>query len=432
MTSRPLTAMFTEPDDKKGPGMKTVTAPWVVPVGMPVIRHGSVVTADDRIIDIGERNNIAGKYPHLPNTDYPCVLMPGLINCHTHLELSYLKDDLPVGDNNSFVDWVTAIVAARVSADVSGDVKLAMAQKMIEQLSCSGVAVICDTGNEYYADLEKLSANRSPRVMRLLEFLGPNREAVANALETIGSLAESVAVTAHSPYSTGPELLLEIKRRCIRNRQLFSIHTAESRDEKVFVCGGHGRFRDFLQQRNSWDGMFPFEESDFSGTVQYLHHLGLLDERTLLVHCVHVDVEEIMLIEKTSAKVCICPGSNRHLGVGIPPVEEMVDAGVLPGIGTDSLASNPKLDMWREMGLMAENHPEIPCWQIIEMATLGGAIALGLEKDYGNLAIGKKSSFIHVSSPSLLACRDENELLEKLVTEGKPTNLEWVTTDLSR
>lgn len=423
--------MFAASDLKECGTMEIVTAPWIVPVGDPVIRNGSIVIAEERIFDIGAQERIVDEYPHLPQTLYSGVLMPGLVNCHMHLELSYMQSSELSEASHSFVDWIASLVAKRNRATVSRAEKVLLAVAMAHEQHRSGVAVVFDTGNEFFEELQKNCSSDDPRVIRALEFIGPNKNAVHSALATIASLDKSVSATAHSPYSTGAELLVEIKKRCSRLGHIFSMHAAESRDEIEFICRGGGQFRDFLQQRNSWDGMFTFEKGNAGGTVEYLHSLGLLDAQTLLVHCVHVSDKEILLIQSSGAKICLCPGSNRALGVGTPPVKRMVDAGLLPGIGTDSLASNPHLDMWREMGMLAKDHPDVPLRKIVEMATLGGAMALGLESDYGDIGVGKKARFIHVSSPPLLSCSDEDMLFEELVAGGQPSNVTWVAPGLS-
>ena len=191
-----------------------------------------------------------------------------------------------------------------------------------------------------------------------------------------------------------------------------------------FLQTGSGCFRKFLEMRNSWDGMFTFDKKDFSGTIDYFDHLEILDSRTLLVHCVHVSDSEITLIGDRGAHICLCPGSNRFLGVGTPPVERMIELGLLPCLGTDSLASNSSIDIWREMQVMADMHPNLDNSTILAMATLGGATALGYENKFGSLAVGKDAKFIHVSSDFLLRCTDAVKLIRVLVTGGRPTEIE--------
>jgi cytosine/adenosine deaminase-related metal-dependent hydrolase len=262
----------------------------------------------------------------------------------------------------------------------------------------------------------------------MLEFLGPNREACLLALKNIEELEEQISATAHAPYSTPPDLLRRLKQRCNRLEHIFSIHTGECPDEREFIRAGTGAFRVFLNKKNSWDGVFPFAESGFSGTIEYFDQLGILDDKTLLVHCVHVSEREVLLIKERGARICLCPGSNEFLGVGLAPVEMMMAAGLQPALGTDSPASNRTIDIWREMQVLQSSHEGLDARDILAMATLGGAAALEKNSDYGSLKIGKKARFIHVSSSALRSCCDRDEVFKILVSHGKPENIEWVST----
>ncbi|MCI5116267.1 MAG: hypothetical protein D3912_15925, partial [Candidatus Electrothrix sp. AX1] len=137
------------------------------------------------------------------------------------------------------------------------------------------------------------------------------------------------------------------------------------------------------------------------GSGSYLHQHDLLDSKTLCVHCIHVTDMEIDLLRQSKAKVCLCPGSNRYLGVGIAPVEKYLNKGILPALGTDSLTSNPELSLWREMRLLAEDHPAVKPRDILRMATLGGAEALGLDRQLGSLEAGKAAALLAVDVTGL-------------------------------
>lgn len=406
--------------------MVIISAPWIVPIETPVIREGSIVVADGRIIDIGRRDDIVGKYPHFHEVSHSCVLMPGLVNAHMHLELSHLHNTIEPLPGQGFTNWIDALIALRVAqASVREEIVESFTAALQDQYN-SGVVLIGDIGNEYYEDLHLLEEDIHPKVLRMLEYLGPNRGACQLALEKLTELDDQISVTGHAPYSTAPELLCEIKKRCNRLQQLFSIHTSESRDELEFLRTGTGSFREFLERKNSWDGVFPFAESGFPSTIEYFDHFDLLDEKSLLVHCVHLSVNDLLLIKKRRSHICLCPGSNQFLDVGLAPVEKMVELSILPALGTDSPASNQVTDIWREMQLMVKNHASLEYSDILAMATMGGAIALQQDGDFGCLCVGKKAKFIHVSSASLARCGDVNQLIKELVSGGQPSEIEWV------
>lgn len=408
--------------------MVIISAPWVVPVAAPVIRNGSIVVADGRIVDIGGRVDITGKYSQFQEKNYSCVLMPGLVNAHMHLELSHLAMSLPAPSTKNFTEWIDALIVQRANKkDCREEIVAAFTAALLEQHN-AGVALIGDIGNEYYEALHCPSGNLQPRVVRMLEYLAPNRDACRTAIQNLMQLDDERAATGHAPYSTAPELLIKIKRRCNRLHHIFSVHACECAEEREFLQAGTGSFRDFLDQKNSWDGTFPFSETGFSGTIPYFAHLGLLDDKTLLVHCVHIADQELQLIKQAGARVCLCPGSNQFLGNGQAPVEQMVALGLLPALGSDSAASNQSLDIWREMQILAKDYANLAPADVLAMATMGGAAALLHETDFGCLAVGQKAKFIHVSSAALLSCKDSSQLVDVLVLSGKPAEIEWVST----
>lgn len=406
--------------------MVIFSAPWIVPIDTPVIGDGGIAVADGRIYDIGKRVDIVGKYPQAQEISYPCVLMPSLVNAHMHLELSHLQNILEPSPGQRFTDWIDALIALRVANECPREEIVETFTAALHDQHNSGVVLIGDIGNEYYEELHEGEGDSHPRVSRMLEYLGPNREACRLALEKLTQLDDQISVTGHAPYSTAPELLVAIKKRSNRLQQVFSIHTCESRDECEFLRTGTGSFRGFLEKKNSWDGVFPFAQSGFPGTIEYFDHLGLLDDKTLLVHCVHVSKKELQLIKERGTQICLCPGSNQFLDVGPAPVEQMVALGLLPALGSDSPASNQVIDIWREMQLLLKSHSSLDPLTVLAMATIGGAKALRQDGEFGCLSVGKKAQFIHVSSVSLRSCSGVNQLIRELVSGGKPTDIEWV------
>jgi len=405
--------------------MKIVSSPWVLPISRPVVVDGSVVVADGRIVDIGQRREILAKYPGTEERCYPGLLLPGLINAHIHLELSHLRDIPAPLPHHTFTDWIAGLLAKRSTDHTSREERLDAVSALLRDQHASGVVLVADTGNECFAELDK-SAEDWPEILRMLEYLGPDRQGDEAARRAIEDLEGSVAVTGHAPYSTRPELLQYIKERCWRLQQIFSIHTAEHSAELQFLHSRTGIFRDFLEKRNRWDGSFGHTKEGCSGTIDYYNRLGLLDDWTLMVHCVHVSAAELQLAARRGAHICLCPGSNRFLKVGTAPVTLMVKAGILPALGTDSYASNPAIDLWREMQLLAGDHPDLPPERILAMATLGGAQALHVEQDFGSIEPGRKGRFLHISSPTLLQCRTATALMQALVTGGRPAEISWV------
>ncbi len=396
-------------------------APWLLPIRRPPLADGGIAVRAGLIVDIGDFKQIAHHYPDAKIIDHPdAVLMPGLINAHTHLELSHLAYLSQEPSPSSFTGWIGHMLAERAKADADKKTILDAARAVLSQQQDQGVVAIADISNTGF--IQELVPEFQVRLLCLKEYLGLRTSELAAALDSLKEEAEHPAVycTAHAPYSTHLELLRALKNRATRLGQIFSIHTAESTAEHDMISQGTGEMRDFLEQRGFWESSFQPTGSDSKGSVSYLHQHGLLDSKTLCVHSIHVTGREMDLLADTGAKVCLCPGSNRYLGVGTAPVEKYLRKGILPALGTDSLTSNLELSIWREMRLLAEEHPTVDPADILRMATLGGAQALGLDKQFGSLEKGKE---VAISAVQLTgSVRNLFSLAEYLVHQDIKSN----------
>ncbi|MGB5685830.1 MAG: amidohydrolase family protein [Candidatus Electrothrix sp.] len=379
-------------------------APWLLPIRHPPLANGGIAVRAGRIVDIGDFKQVARSYPGAKIIDHPdAVLMPGLINAHTHLELSHLAYLSQEPSPSSFTGWIGHMLAERAKADADKKTIQDAAHAVLVEQQRQGVVAIADISN---TDLIRELVPEFPgHLLCLKEYLGLRASELAASLSSLKKEAghphhPDICCTAHAPYSTHIDLLRALKNRATQLGQIFSIHTAESTAEHDMISQGTGEMREFLEQRGFWESSFQPTGSDSKGSVSYLHQHGLLDSRTLCVHCLHVTDQEMDLLAKTKAKICLCPGSNRYLGVGTAPVEKYLRKGILPALGTDSLTSNPELSIWREMGLLAEEHPTVDPGDILRMATLGGAEALGLDKQLGSLDQEKKADILAVELPS--------------------------------
>ncbi len=395
------------------------SAPWVLPISAPALAEGAVAVAAGRILAVGPRAELLASSPGAPEVRCPAVLMPGLVNAHCHLELSHLGDIPAPLPGEPLATWITKLLARRGAGEGDGRVILATAIAALREQGRRGTVLVADIGNELHEALWRPEPDL-PEVLPMLELLAPTRPAVAAAVERLAGLDDALAAAAHAPYSTAAEVLRAVKARCRRLGQVFSMHCAESREEVDFVGGRGGPFADFLRQRGAWDGTLDFAGCPHPGSAAYLHALGLLDGKTMLVHGVHLAEAEVRLVAATGSHLCLCPGSNRFLGVGRAPLMEMLAAGLLPALGTDSRASNPSLDLWREMRLLAVEHPPVEPSRVLAMATLGGALALGRGKEYGSLAPGRMAAMIAVESPELARCQSAEAVCAALVNGGQP------------
>ncbi len=388
-------------------------APWLI-TGAPgesaPTADGAVVVAEGRIVALGPfarcRELAATVTDHAG-----AVLTPALVNAHTHLELSALAElgqgEAATGDMPS---WIAALLARRAAFAAAGAAIETARRQALASLVDSGCGLIGDIGNDP-AGAALAAAATGAEIQFFLELLALTAASEAQALERLAALAPTMVAAPHAPYSVTPRLLTALKERCRRLGQIYSVHLAESRDEVQLLADGSGGFPAFLRARQVWDGSF---RPPAASPVAYLDRLGVLDARSLCVHCVQVDGADIATLARNGAKVCLCPGSNRQMGVGRAPVADMLAAGLLPALGTDSLASNPQLNVWQEMRILREELPELAPGLVFAMATRGGAEALGRGTTHGQLGVGRPARLLAVTAQGVRG----HEVFEFLTTVG--------------
>ena len=406
------------------PAVSLYLAPWVVPISSPVIPDGAVAIANGRILAVGSSATLRVQFTEAHIERCQGVLLPGLVNAHIHLELSAYPHIPPPALDESFCDWIRFLLHVRQEGGIASEAIAGAAQQMLRQQYDAGVLLLLDIGNIPPAPLS--TSPPFAEVTFLLELLGPTTKAEEQVLARIASLPDSVAATPHALYSTTAGIMMALKQRADRLHHIFSLHVAESTDEIELLRRGQGCFRNFLAERGAWENTFPPPGIDSQGAVEYLERLGLLDANTLCVHCVQVGEKEVQMLAARGGKVCLCPGSNRFLGVGVAPLEQMLYYKMLPALGTDSIASNAALDLWREMQILREDHPGVSPAEIMAMATLGGAAVLDREQDFGTLAPGRKAIFLNVDSPFLQDVQNEKQLMEALTGGGCPSTIRWI------
>ncbi|MGE0454373.1 MAG: amidohydrolase family protein [Vicinamibacteria bacterium] len=356
--------------------LRTLRAGWVVPVTSPPIRDGLVAIAGDRIAWVGAASDPAA--PRGPCEDLgPGVLLPGLVNAHCHLELSWLAGRLAGGD---FVGWVAALVKLRV--EEREEIARDAAGTAIRGLLDGGTVAVGDVSNALrHLDL---LAGAGLRSVVFLEILAWDPARAAASLEWAearlaglppglrGSGVE-VRIAAHAPHSVSPLLL----RGLAEKGGPAAIHLAESPAEVEFLRDGGGPWAEFLEERGL--GHVGFEPAGRS-PVAHLESTGALHAGLLAAHCVQVDAADARRLARSGARAVLCPRSNQTLGVGLPPLPMLQRAGVGLALGSDSLASSPSLDVLEDAALLHRAYPEIDPLALVRMATLGGAEALGLDE----------------------------------------------------
>ncbi len=400
------------------------SASWVVPVQSPVIENGALACDDTHIIEVGRAAEIQKKYPRAAVSRHEqAALTPPLVNAHIHLELSHLNSLSLASSPLHFTDWIYSLIALRNQLGATGPYVEDAAKKCVIEQYQTGVGLIADIGNTRIN--QSLAAVFNGRLLAFKEYLGFSGRGLNKILSRLHAEPHDQLCSAHAVYSTHKLLLQALKKRADTLAALFPVHVAEPYAEIELMNENQGELVEFLTERGFWDPNFADDpDRTRQGSVAYLHKIGCLNERTLCVHGVHVSDEEIVLLSETGAKVCVCPGSNRFLHVGKAPVEKYIAAGIQPGLGTDSFASNPVLSIWREMQILHQEHPEVDCADIFAMATLWGARSLGMEDKIGALAPGSNADLLAVPVPG--GINTEKEVLSYLVSGGRAIIPAWI------
>jgi cytosine/adenosine deaminase-related metal-dependent hydrolase len=395
-------------------------ASWVVPISGPPIRDGWVAVDGGRVAAIGRR----GVAPAGERDLGDVALMPGLVNAHTHLELSYLRDAVPPG--SSFVDWIRSVIAARRQRpDPAASEILQGVSRAIEEAVACGTALVGDISNTLvtFGPL----ARSSLAAMVFNEVIRFNGAAAAAAVEQASRQLEAllptdlvrVSLAAHAPYSVAPLAFREIRRAIDRDPfARCSVHLSESAEEVEFIRTGRGPWRAMLEELGSWD---PSWVPPAVSPVQYLDDSGFLDERVLAVHGVQMSSSDLARLAARRTTLVTCPRSNRYTGAGAPPLEAFYASGVRVAVGTDSLASAPSLSVFDELAAMRALAPMLPASALLDSATRQGARALGFDADYGTIEPGKLARLLTVAIPPRT-----DDVEEYLVSGIEADQIGWI------
>jgi 5-methylthioadenosine/S-adenosylhomocysteine deaminase len=368
-----------------------------------VISSGSILAAGPEI-------NIIRKYPgHKVIRLENAVLLPGLVNLHTHLELPPLLDMIRA---KTFPDWVINLVKAK--KDLTAQDYAAAARKNIKTLLCTGTTTVAEICTHNISPA--LMKESGLRAIIFHELISMNPSAPLPRLSSLISRPSALiqtGISPHAPYTVSQQILLRLKKIAFQKNLPLCMHVAESKEEIRLLEGKASGFEK-LYQAAGWNlAWAPSADSSFA----YLHNIGLLGPGFLAVHAVQTTDRDMRLIKKTRIPIAHCPSSNKATGVGRMQLKKFLDAGITVGIGTDSLASSPSLSIWDEMRYAYRIHRRngVTAEDILRLATTGGAKALGMEKEIGALEPGKRADIIAVPLPK----KNTGDIYSDLLRETK-------------
>lgn len=386
--------------------MKILAADHVVPISSAPIERGAVLIEGSLIRAVGKRSDIVEQFPAADLHDFgEAAILPGFVNCHSHLEITAMRGALDDVEHD-FRSWLLRLNSIREKWSDS-DLNASAAAGAREGAE-AGVTCFGDVGRMGHVGIKALKeAGLRGIVFQETEFSPDNRTA-NDDFQALGAKFEAlkneetdlvqVGLSPHSPYTVSSRLFEMIAQYSIINRVALTIHAAESQSEMELLTGGTGFFTEVYAK-------FGVEwHSPRSTPIEYLERLGVLSAQPLLAHCVKVSQTDIQRISNYGARVAHCPKSNAKFGHGYAPFEQLQDAGIAVGLGSDSVASNNVCDLLEESrfaALSARNrdrsHRFVTAAEVLKIATLGGARALGLDTQIGSLEAGKQSDIAVVS-----------------------------------
>ncbi|HEY1205993.1 MAG: amidohydrolase family protein [Bryobacteraceae bacterium] len=352
-----------------------------------VIENGAVAIRADRILAVGPRAEIDRRYQAAQRLDRPDALIaPGLINTHTHVPMSLLRG---IANDLRLQDWLTKFIFPAEARNVTADFAQWGTRLACLEMLLSGTTTYTDM---YYfedaiAEADREAGLRAVLGETIIDFPAPDAPTPEDALRFTERFIQRLrndplivpAVAPHALYTNSAATLQAARALASRYGVPLIIHVAETRRERDDALAKWGK-----------------------SPVAELDSLGVLTGRTVAAHCVWVDDADLRILKARGAGVAHCPSSNMMLASGVAPVVRMLAAGLNVGLGTDGPAgSNNDFDLMGEMNLAAKlqkvtsGDPQaLTAAQALEMATIGGARALGLEKEIGSLEPGKRADLV--------------------------------------
>jgi len=401
------------------------SARWVLPISSPSIPDGAIAIDGSQIVDVGARASLIENYRDAREHHFPnAVILPGLINSHSHLELTAMRGFLEDSESD-FASWLRKLTIARLTLFTSDDLHVSALWGAVEALR-AGVTAVADASDSASESMKALK-DIGMRGVVFQESFGPDPkladENLAKLKTKIAQLTElqtplvKIGVSPHAPYTVSGRQLELISDFALTEGLPLMMHAAESKAEEMFLQEGSGLFAEGLAQRGiEW-------KTPGMSTVQYLGRHGVLQTKPLLAHCIRVNEADIETLRESAARVAHCPKSNAKLGHGRAPFARLLERGVPVGLGSDSVASNNTCDILDEArfaALLARSETEslsgkgmLNAADSLHAATIGGAQALELENQIGELRTGLQADFavVGIDRPHQLPLYDPIDTL---------------------
>jgi cytosine/adenosine deaminase-related metal-dependent hydrolase len=367
---------------------RRLAARWVLPVAGPAIRCGAVLLGRDGRIDAVGPDALVPRPADVPGEAFPdAILLPGLVNTHTHLELTGFDFGGP--PEPDFRSWIGRVRAAKETR--STEAFVAAARLGVADCWAAGVTTIGDTGDS--GSVIQALAELGGSGVVYQEVFGPHpaqaEESLAGLRRRVDELGRFAAgrvrlgVSPHAPYSVSGPLYAGVAAWAKVAGLPIAVHLAESPGESELLLRGSGPFAAAWRQRE-----IPLPTGPGCSPVEWLERHGVLGERTLCIHVVHASDADLVRLARCSSAVAHCPLSNTAHAHGTAPLAGFLAHGVRVGVGTDSALSVGPPDLLAE-ARAARRLAALDPDAALALATLGAARALGLDGQIGSLEPGK-------------------------------------------
>jgi cytosine/adenosine deaminase-related metal-dependent hydrolase len=348
----------------------------------PIARGALVVDEAGTLVAVGGASELRASYPAARWEAHEGVLLPGLVNARTSLELSALRGHVPGG--RGFVPWLDALTTARERLDPELDAEAIDAA--VSELIRTGTAAVGDVSRTL-ASLEPLAS--APLVAHVFhEIAGLRRETATVVRAMAEQQQESVAVPSNVELALAPHSLVGLHPDALAalfdGADVVPLPLAWTAAERAFLMDGGGPLAAWLKERGAHaDGAPPGCDA-----IAYAQKLGVLGPALLATHLTDARPSELAVLAASGARLALCPRASLHVELKLPPLLELHALNARPGLGTDSLAAAPSLDVLDDAVALHRRFPTIAPAFLLAMATSFGAAALGLEHRVGALAPG--------------------------------------------
>lgn len=395
--------------------MLIISAKYLLTMESEPMLDGAIAIENGEIIDVGREEDLLGRFESAEHEDFPNhVLMPGLINTHTHLDMSLHKDFAfdPVRSltqEGDFVHWLISCIDHKKKSNP--DRQREAVEVGIEACIESGTTCVGDMGN--FEGIFQCLEQSGLRAVIFPEVLSYDSQVAKDLYETAFAIVEkymefdsdlvNVGIGPYSPYTLSRNILKIMAQYCRSSRIPLMIHAAESFAEMEFFYNSSGSIAEKLFPNIGWGEDLPPALN--RTPIQYLDEIQFFQAAPILVGCITVTDEDIGRIHRSKAKVVWCPRSYDYLKLGQPPIEKLLNQGILVGLGTDGISSTNTLSLWDEMRAALELSPiknkRALAKDLLAMATRNGAQVLGIEAETGSLTRAKRADYIIVEAKDL-------------------------------